>query len=85
MSTIKLAALVKNTFLFAATALLLGGCSYYDYLQNTDRVAYSTGNALKANLEGQTINPSSANMYDVSGLGKDGYVIDPGTGEPATP
>lgn len=54
--------------------MLLGGCSY-DYLQHTDRVAYSAGNAVKANLERETINPSKGSMYDTSGLGKNGAVV----------
>ena len=37
-----------------ALALALGGCAY-DYLQHTDRVSYSAGDAVKANLEAQTI------------------------------
>jgi len=76
--------ILRNTILAATTALLLGGCSY-DYLQHTDRVSYSAGNAVKANLEGQTIDPSSGSRYDITGLGKNGQVIEPGTGETATP
>ena len=57
-----------------AVAALLGGCTY-DYLQRTDRVAYSAGNAVKANLEAQTIDPSKKSMYKTKGLGKDGLVI----------
>ena len=53
--------------------LLLGGCSY-DYLQHTDRVAYSAGDAVKANLESETIDPSKRSMYRRSGLGKNGVV-----------
>ena len=57
----------------AALALALSGCAY-DYLQHTDRVAYSAGDAVKANLEAETINPSKASMYNTSGLGKNGLV-----------
>ena len=61
--------------LAAAIALLagLGGCSY-DYLQRTDRVGYSAGNAVKANLAQQTTNPMKRSMYSTKGLGKDGAV-----------
>lgn len=58
----------------AALALLLGGCTY-DYLQHTDRVGYSAGDAVKANLEGQTINPSRKSMDNTKGLGKNGHVV----------
>ncbi|HEV7718091.1 MAG TPA: hypothetical protein VGO70_03840 [Arsenicitalea sp.] len=60
--------------LAALLALPLGGCTY-DYLQHTDRVAYSAGNAVKANLESETINPSKGSMYVTSGLGKNGAVV----------
>lgn len=53
---------------------LLGGCTY-DYLQRTDRVAYSAGDAVKANLERETTNPSHAGQYRTKGLGKNGNVI----------
>lgn len=62
-------------------ALALSGCAY-DYLQRTDRVAYSSGNAVKANLEQQTTSPSKKSMYSTSGLGKDGVVGDPGGSPP---
>jgi hypothetical protein len=57
------------------TASLLGGCASYDYLQRTDRIGYHAGDAVKANLERETINPSSGAMYDTTGLGKNGSVI----------
>ncbi|MEO9298306.1 hypothetical protein [Devosia alba] len=53
-------------------ALLLSGCTY-DYLQHTDRVAFSSGNAVKANLERETIDPAS--MRSTAGLGRNGSVI----------
>ncbi|VAW22586.1 hypothetical protein MNBD_ALPHA12-480 [hydrothermal vent metagenome] len=81
MSALKPMAIVRNTGIIALAAVLLGGCSY-DYLQHSERVAYSAGNAVRANLEGQVINPSGGYMYDVSGLGKNGYVTDPGTVDP---
>lgn len=54
-------------------ATLMGGCTY-DYIQRTDRVAYSAGDAVRANLERETGNPSHGRQYDVTGLGKDGNV-----------
>lgn len=66
----------------AALLLPLGGCAY-DYLQRTDRVAYSAGDAVKANLESQTTNPSSDSQFNTGGLGKNGDVIPPE--EEATP
>ena len=56
-----------------AAALALSGC-VYDYLQRTDRVGYSAGDAVKANMAAQTINPSKDSAYSTKGLGKDGYV-----------
>ena len=59
-----------------ALATLLSGCTY-DYLQRSDRVAYSTGDAVKANLERQTSNPSRGSAYDTHGLGRNGAVVPP--------
>jgi hypothetical protein len=70
----------------AALALALGGCAY-DYLQHTDRVAYSAGDAVKANLEGQTIDPEAPGKASTAGLGRNGSVLsdeDRGPG-PASP
>lgn len=53
--------------------LALGGCAY-DYVQRTDRVAYSAGDAVRANLERETTNPSHAAQYKTKGLGKNGAV-----------
>lgn len=79
LRTLKLAALAGTA------ALVLAGCTY-DYLQHTDRVAYSAGNAVKANLAQETINPASRSMYKTAGLGKDGAVIPaPTTSTSATP
>lgn len=61
----------RNAALALVLAALLGGCSY-DYIQHTDRVAYSAGDAVKANLAVQTTNPSKKSMNDTSDLGKDG-------------
>ncbi len=55
-------------------AALLAGCTY-DYLQRTDRVGYSAGDAVRANLERETESPTRRSMYDTRGLGKDGKVI----------
>lgn len=54
----------------------LSGC-FYDYLQRTDRISYSAGNAVKANLERETANPTNGSMYDTGGLGQDGAVATP--------
>lgn len=65
--------LLRNAVLIAA-ALTLSGCAY-DYLQRTDRVGYSAGNAVKANLEQQTSNPTDEARYKKGGLGKNGEVV----------
>ena len=78
MSGKKSLAVVGGAALAATLAMLLSGCAY-DYLQRTDRVAYSAGDAVKANLEGETSNPSKGSMYATSGLGKNGVVIPPPT------
>ena len=54
---------------------LIGGCADYDYLQRTDRVSYRAGDAVAANIEGETINPSGPWIYDTTGLGKNGNVM----------
>lgn len=58
----------------AVVALALGGCSY-DYLQRTDKVGYSAGDAVKANLERETADPANGSAYSTKGLGKDGKVV----------
>lgn len=58
----------------AALAAPLAGCAY-DYAQHTDRVSFSGGNAVKANLEAETTNPSKRSMYSVRGLGANGNVV----------
>jgi hypothetical protein len=70
---------VTRTTLFKITAaitlaLSLGACASDD-MQRTDSNAYSHGDAVKANMAIQTINPSKASMYKKSGLGKNGAVI----------
>ncbi|MDB5538521.1 MAG: hypothetical protein JWQ89_248 [Devosia sp.] len=67
-------AFVGRAAVVAALAVLLSGCAY-DYLQRTDRVGFRAGNAVKANLEAQTINPAKGSMYNTKGLGKNGPVI----------
>jgi len=54
-------------------AALTGGCTY-DYLQRTDRVGYSAGDAVRANIERETANPSHKAQYDTTGLGRNGNV-----------
>ena len=60
----------------SALALTLAGCAY-DYAQNSDRVGFSAGNAVKANLAAQTTNPSKSSQHETDGLGKDGVVLTP--------
>jgi hypothetical protein len=60
--------------LIAATAMTLTACAY-DYMQHSDRIAYSTGDAVRANLERETADPSHGDMYDLDGLGANGAVI----------
>ena len=72
---------VARIVLAAACTLLLSGCTY-DYMQRSDRVAYSAGNAVKANRERETTDPSKDSMYVTKGLGKDGVVVN---GEIALP
>lgn len=57
----------------SAAVLLLSGCAY-DYMQHTDRVGYSAGDAVKANLVQETTNPSKRSTYLKGGLGKNGVV-----------
>ena len=67
MSPLRLAAIALPI------ALLLGGCAY-DYMQRSDKIAYSYGDAVKANLEAQTTDPSKKSSSSTKGLGKDGDV-----------
>ncbi len=64
--------------------VLLCGCGY-DYLQHTDRIAYRAGDAVSANLEGETVNPSKRSMYLTSGLGRNGLVTPPASPAPLAP
>ena len=54
-------------------ALLLGACSYH-YLQHSDRIGFRSGDAVRANLERETDDPSHRLVYDTKGLGKNGSV-----------
>lgn len=65
----------SRAVLAAVLAVMLSGC-LYDYGQHSDRISYSAGDAVKANLESQTTNPSSNTQHDVNGLGKTGSVIE---------
>lgn len=56
-----------------AVLSVLAGCTY-DYRQRTDRVGYTAGDAVKANLARETTNPAKASMYSTKGLGKNGPV-----------
>lgn len=60
----------------AALLVLPAGCTY-DYLQRSDKVAYSSGDAVKANIERQTIDPARDSSTSTKGLGKNGSVMDP--------
>ncbi len=70
MIPVRTLALVVGTGL----VLALGGCTY-DYLQHTDRVGFHAGDAVKANLEAETVDPQKPSLYKTTGLGEDGYVI----------
>jgi hypothetical protein len=70
MAGMRIAAIVAALALGALPA----GCTY-DYLQHTDQVGYSAGNAVRANLAMETINPWKRDMYDMRGLGKNGVVV----------
>jgi hypothetical protein len=63
---------------------LLGGCAF-DYLNRLDRVTLAGGDAVKANLEMQTTDPTKDSQYRTKGLGSNGAVIpdDEGMTSPA--
>jgi hypothetical protein len=67
--------LLRAVAAITGLALALGGCTY-DYLQHSDRVAYSAGDAVKANLESETSNSSSEARHKTTGLGRDGVVME---------
>jgi hypothetical protein len=73
-----LSPLTHNALRAAAVLALLSaqaGCAY-DYRQRTDRVGYSAGDAVKANLARETTNPTKASMYSTKGLGRNGVVTE---------
>ncbi|OAM75294.1 hypothetical protein [Devosia elaeis] len=57
-----------------AIALLATGCTY-DHMQRTDRVSFRAGNAVRANMAIQTVNPSKGSQYVTTGLGASGSVM----------
>jgi hypothetical protein len=59
---------------YSTLALVLAGCTY-DYLQRSDRIAYSAGDAVEANLEAQTTDPANPNSTKTGGLGKNGAIL----------
>jgi len=76
MRMMKSVAILKSTIIIASLTLMVSACDP-TYLANSDRITQGAGNAVKANLEGQTIDPSSDEQYDVTGLGKNGGVLPP--------
>ena len=74
---------LSTLFLAALCLAPLTGCAY-DYTQRVDRVSYSAGNAVRANLERETMNPSKRSMQSTNGLGKNGIVV-PQTGATNAP
>ena len=67
---------IKRAVIVGALALSLSGCTY-DYFQNTDRVAHGAGDAVKANLERETIDPADGSANSTKGLGKNGVAAPP--------
>lgn len=65
-------------FMLAAIAALatlsLTGCAY-DYLQHSDRISYSAGDAVKANLARETTDPANPDSTSTKGLGKNGATV----------
>jgi hypothetical protein len=74
---------VAHAALAVALVVGLAGCTY-DYTQHTDRVAYSAGDAVKANLEAETTNPYKRSIYRTRGLGANGNVIPAATAAPGS-
>jgi hypothetical protein len=68
-------ALRRTIAALLAGSLLLAGCSSADYLNRRDRITLAGGDAVRANLERETMNPSKGSMYHIGGLGADGGVI----------
>lgn len=57
-----------------AACLGLAGC-VYDYTNHEDRLSYSAGDAVKANLIKETVDPEYPGMYSKKGLGRNGILI----------
>lgn len=57
-----------------ALGALTAGCTY-EQANHSDRVTLAAGNAVRANLERETVNPSKGSMYWLRGLGRNGVVI----------
>lgn len=74
MSRKSRARLISSAAFVAASLLPLAGCSS-DYLNHRDRITLAGGNAVRANLERETINPSKASMYRTTRLGSNGNQI----------
>lgn len=66
--------MVARAAALIAVVVALTGCAY-DYRQRTDRVGYSAGDAVRANLARETANPTKASMYSTKGLGGNGQVV----------
>jgi len=62
---------------------LLAGCSY-DYLQHSDRISYSAGDAVRHNLEAETTKPDKRLAYDTKGLGRNGKISTASSEEAST-
>lgn len=62
-----------------AACLGLAGC-VYDYTNHEDRLSYSAGDAVKANLIKETVDPEYPGMYSKKGLGRNGRVIGTASG-----
>lgn len=77
----------RQVLVAAAAAIALAalpGCASYDYLQRTDRIGYHAGDAVQANLERETTDPTGWWMYDTTGLGRNGAVTSAGTSTATT-
>ena len=66
--------MLRIVLLTGAVMAPLGGCNY-DYLNRQDRVTFAGGNAVRANLERETADPTNRSRYSVKGLGRTGQQI----------
>lgn len=66
--------LAANVITVLALSALAAGCTY-EQANHSDRVTLAAGNAVRANLERETVNPSKGSMYWLRGLGRNGVVI----------